>query len=726
MTALFGKFKSSVLQNKKFFLVYLIVILVLVLSFIILYILGNIERKGYLSEFKQNIENNYGFRISYYSKIFRHGDIYGVYPIVKEKPEYIIRINFDGNGSPFGNLLSKKELDNNYRMSIYYKLKIKNDVIIFVLLFIFIFPAIYFYIIKNIGIYYKSYILFFILNSLIYFSLLYLILPQFSILKFKFNFADFALGYIFIMIAFNLLKQNILLTLIFMIFQDFSFFVIEPISLTAQNTILLFTDIPILYVSLIKVLSMNMKIIVVFVTVIYFSILLLLLTLFIYNLIIEKRSTAFALIFYISILSYLIFFRDREIIIWAANFYNNANRNGIIDTINYKINYNRINTRKHTKEEVRNALNILVEKESYRDYSNLLLTNNSNKRNIFLIFLESFYDYSHFTNLFEKDPFPEEYRKWANNSRKIPPNSGSGSFYARLAGLTASSPLYPKIQNSILEYTLTKLLMENGYDSIALEEAESTYNLNSFLPAIGFKNVIFNLGITNIDNYIRENYFTNLTFLYGFTLFGHSGFRLSNDLNIRNNNKKLLDKIRESDLASFIETLESSVITSIEIIKIRDTILKYYPNALIIFKHDHLYPYLRGIIENSSIDNDIKMSFLNDNAPTPILIWDGTNGAYKAPNNFVPENIPMFIALNAGVTNYKNSIISLLYKEEIDGFISTYHKYYRITNDTLLLENNIDETSKIFKYENAQRILSQDIFQGKKYYYDLIKEYNNN
>ena len=117
------------------------------------------------------------------------------------------------------------------------------------------------------------------------------------------------------------------------------------------------------------------------------------------------------------------------------------------------------------------------------------------------------------------------------------------------------------------------------------------------------------------------------------------------------------------------------------------------------------------------------MSFLNDNAPTPILIWDGTNGAYKAPDNFVPENIPMFIAVNAGVTNYKNSMISLLYKEEIDGFISTYHKYYRITNDTLLLENNIDTTSKIFQYENAQRILSQDIFQGKKYYYDLIKEH---
>ena len=80
----------------------------------------------------------------------------------------------------------------------------------------------------------------------------------------------------------------------------------------------------------------------------------------------------------------------------------------------------------------------------------------------------------------------------------------------------------------------------------------------------------------------------------------------------------------------------------------------------------------------------------------------------------------MFIAINAGATNYKNSIISLLYKENIDNTISTYHKYYKITNNSLIIENNVDENSDIFKYENAQKILSQDIFQGKKYYYELI------
>ena len=92
----------------------------------------------------------------------------------------------------------------------------------------------------------------------------------------------------------------------------------------------------------------------------------------------------------------------------------------------------------------------------------------------------------------------------------------------------------------------------------------------------------------------------------------------------------------------------------------------------------------------------------------------------------MPENIPMLIAINAGITNYSSSVISLLYKENIDNTISTYHKYYKITNNALILENEVDENSDIFKYENAQKILSQDIFQGKKYYYDIINDLKTN
>ncbi|MDO7020904.1 hypothetical protein Q5M86_08975, partial [Brachyspira innocens] len=481
--------------------------------------------------------------------------------------------------------------------------------------------------------------------------------------------------------------------------------------------------------SLLAVLSLKMKIITIVATIIYFSIILLLVSLFIYNLIKMKRSTSIVMVSSILIFIFAIFFRKTNLEIWKVDFLFFSNRNGIIDTINYRINYDRITNIKYSKEDISQAINVLKSFEEKRDYSNLILQSiTDNKRDIFLIFLESFYDYSHFTNMFDKDPFPEEYRQWANNSRKISPNDGGGSFNARLTGLTASSPLTPKMQNTKNKYSLPHLLDCNGYYTIALEEADNTYNLNTFLPSIYFDEIVFKLGTTNIDNYLQTNIknFNSPIFVYGFTTLGHTGVHIDNDLNIASNNENFMNYFSNDDKLKIIETMDNSAMTAIEVIKTRDTILQYYPNALIIFKHDHLYSYLRGIIENSSIDNDIKMSFLNDNAPTPILIWDGTNGAYKAPDNFVPENIPMFIAVNAGVTNYKNSMISLLYKEEIDGFISTYHKYYRITNDTLLLENNIDTTSKIFQYENAQRILSQDIFQGKKYYYDLIKERTDN
>ena len=721
MISVFNKYKNIILSNKKFMYIYFIIISAVILTLLILFILGNIERKCYLSEFTYNGEA-YNFKINYYNKIFRHNDIYGVYAYFYNQPKYIKEIEYQEGGSPFGSLYSENNILYDDKIDVYYKLKLKPKLIIYILLVIFLIPLFYF---KLINI---KYLLLISINTAIYYILIGFVMPSFNMVKLRFSIADIILSNLFLIIAYHLYNKKILLTIIFFIFQTFSFFVIEPISLTAQNTILLFSDIPILYKSLIEVLPKNIKIITIIVTIIYFISLIILIYFIIRNIINMKRNKAIAAIVLIFVLLFLIFFKPMKIEIWAVDFYANASRKGIIYSINYKINYDRINNKKYTKEDVLNAITILADKESNRDYSNLLLTNSTNnKRDIFLIFLESFYDYSHFTNLFEKDPFPKEYRDWANNSRKIVPNTGGGSFYARLSGLTASSPLYPKTQSKIIESALPDILYKNGYNTIALEEAENTYNLANFLPNIGFQNIIFKIGNKNMATYLKTN-FNNLDkplFVYGFTFIGHTGSHVKNDFNIKENNKNFFSFFKNENINDLVETLDNSVITSIEILKIRDIILENHTNALIIFKHDHLYPYLRGIIENSSIEDNMKMNFLNDNAPTPILIWDGTNGAYKAPNNFVPENIPMFIALNAAITNYENSIISLLYKEEIDGMISTYHKYYKITNDTLILESNVNEDKEIYKYENAQRILSQDIFQGKKYYYDLIKDSTN-
>ncbi|WP_157149399.1 hypothetical protein [Brachyspira pilosicoli] len=716
-----NKIKNLILTNKKFSIVYFTLILLISLSLCILSILGNIERTGYLSNFEETLDNYYSCKINYYNnKFFRHSDIFGVYPYFNYDTDYIFK---DNEGSPFCKLLSYYDLKYDDKIDIQYRLKLKIKFIAYILLFILILPIIYFFRIK-IKYYYKSYILLLLLiHCAIYFSIFYIILPKFSLPQFKFNFADFLITYISTIIVYKLLNKNKLLTSIFIGFQTLSFFIIEPIALTFQNTVLLFTDIPDLYPTLINVLSFPMKIVTIAVTIIYFSIIIILIIAFIYNLKILKKITILSIIICLCISSYILFFRPRDMLIWDTNFIGNANQNGIIDTINFRINYDKLNNQKHSKKEVENALSFLIEKEQNRDVSDLLVEGSkNNKRDIFLIFLESFYDYSHFVNIFDKDPFPEEYRKWANASQKTTPNTVGGSFYARLAGLTASSPLYPKTQSEKINNTLISLLNEEGYYTLALEEAWHSYNLNNFLPSICFQNIIFELGTTNIDSYIKNNLnnFNKPIFVYGFTILGHTGSHVGNDFNIAEKNKKFMNYFNENDKLNLIETIDNSVITAMEIIKTRDTILQYSPNALIIFKHDHLYPYLRAIVERSTIDENIKKSFLEDSSPSPLLIWDGTNGAYKAPVNIVPENIPMFIAINAGATNYKNSIISLLYKENIDNTISTYHKYYKITNNSLILENNIDENSEIFKYENAQKILSQDIFQGKKYYYELI------
>ena len=196
---------------------------------------------------------------------------------------------------------------------------------------------------------------------------------------------------------------------------------------------------------------------------------------------------ALAMLIVIFILTFATFFRKTKLYDWEIDFVNFANKDGIINSINYRINLERANKIVYSKEDVYKAINILKESEELRDYSSLLIGDTNSKRDIFLIFSESFYDYSHFVELFDNDPFPKEYRKWAENSRKIIPNLGGGSFYARLSGLTGSSPLYPKSITQKIHYVLPDLLKKEGYYTLALEEAGNTYNLANFLPSIGFE-----------------------------------------------------------------------------------------------------------------------------------------------------------------------------------------------------------------------------------------------
>ncbi|MEI0489872.1 hypothetical protein [Brachyspira pulli] len=123
----------KIMSRKKiyFFISSIFVIFIL----LILSILGNIERTGYLTNFmlinNNNDEYSYSFRISYYSEIFKNSDIYGVYPNLDNLESYIKSINMNEQGSPFGSLISTKELKYDDKIdNIEYTLKLKYDNII--------------------------------------------------------------------------------------------------------------------------------------------------------------------------------------------------------------------------------------------------------------------------------------------------------------------------------------------------------------------------------------------------------------------------------------------------------------------------------------------------------------------------------------------------------------------------------------------------------------------
>ena len=109
-------------------IIYLSLSILLLTTLIILQILGSKERVGYLSDFEiiEKSKSNYiyDFRIRYYDKVFRNSDIYGVYLITNNLPEYIKEIKMNESGSPFGSFISDKIIEEE-KIDINYILKLK-------------------------------------------------------------------------------------------------------------------------------------------------------------------------------------------------------------------------------------------------------------------------------------------------------------------------------------------------------------------------------------------------------------------------------------------------------------------------------------------------------------------------------------------------------------------------------------------------------------------------
>ena len=573
------------------------------------------------------------------------------------------------------------------------------------------------------------YFISFFIILILYFLLIDFLFPFMSLGNFEFHVMDIIYVYWFSVIAYNICdyiptKKRLIISYSFVIVAIFSFFSIEPLGISVVTKPLFFTDMPDLYPSLIEVVPLYLQIITIASTILYFSLLIAFALYFIYRLYKMykiKRVKSILLIVVVILTTYLSFFRPVKINSIYANYFDIANSKGIINTISHRIYFDKeYNNIECNLNDVRNAINLLSKRSV--DVSKLIMPYSDDtvtNRSVFLIYLESFYDYSHFASLFDKDPFPEEYRKWAKASSKVGPNDGNGSLFARLSGLTASSPIFPKKPDStIITKTLPFLFRDKGYNVIALEESGITYYLNKLFPNIGVEKTVFNLGITNIKNYIKNNISEEKVFVTGFTFLGHANTHVNNDINFASNNQRFMRKIDKKNRAVLVETLENSAMTAIDIIETRDIILEKYPDAIIIFKHDHLYPYLKNIIYNSSIDESIKISFLSSYAVNPLLIWNGKDGAYKLEDGFPPENIAMFIAVNTKL-DYTNSLIELLYKENTDNIIRFYNSFY--TNSYGNIRRiEVDRDSLSYKYNHAQRVISEDIFRGSKYFNSLI------
>ncbi|TXJ57021.1 hypothetical protein [Brachyspira aalborgi] len=158
-------------KNKNLFLkIYIPFVIIISVALIILQILGSKKRVGYLTDFKLNVSktlelnnleniNNkldeegiknylltnenitnyiYHFRIRYYDKVFRNNDIYGVYPDLSNLPYYIKNVKMDGDGSPYGNFISYKLINEEKIDNINYKLRVKPEIINPVIIIFFI------------------------------------------------------------------------------------------------------------------------------------------------------------------------------------------------------------------------------------------------------------------------------------------------------------------------------------------------------------------------------------------------------------------------------------------------------------------------------------------------------------------------------------------------------------------------------------------------------------
>ncbi len=721
--------------------IFLILNIFVLSVFLITIPLSRVERKGYIDFDRVSAYTKIGDVYRFYSElkpesvIFQRSDLFDIHVDTKRLPSSINSIS----GSTGISIVSKVDIysDNFDKKNtyFYYTTTHKPDVYLYII-FLSSICLLYFAfrkaIIESIGINIiismSIYILFLLLNNYVF----QLFLKTFIIF-------DALFLIVFSFIIFYLSNKNKIITGLSILSFIMYFFVGQNILMTYQGRLFSLNELIIFWKSVFVISQLHFRIIMIIVTGLLISVILTCLFWILRSTI--KDFNIKKIVAIVAIFSFVILFNNYSPFnvqlgnSVGVDYKRMSNRYGVILAKNLQAKIDKLSKSIVTEEEVLSAINLIKTYINKRDIEQLLLPTTKQslaeyghieQRDVYIIILESFYDYSHFVSLFDSDPFNKEFRDWSNNSARIGPYTGSGSFYARLASLTGSSPFFPS-SSAKYNHFLPNLFKEAGYKTIALEEAGSTYSLSSILPAMSFETIQFSIGNAQLHNYIHDNIVVidEPKFVYGFTFLGHTGgwnsltAEMTSRYNIDSNITTFMSKFEDKQVSGSVkETLLLSVITADEVIKIRDSILEKSPNALIILKHDHLAGSIIGGISVSTIDSSMKNAFLNNAAVSALLIWDGTNGAYKAPAGLVAENIPLFVALNTPI-NYKNTALELFYKDIIDNQISSYNNYYNIiAEDELRTAENVHDD--LLELEKAVNTITKDIFIGKQHTYKLL------
>lgn len=420
---------------------------------------------------------------------------------------------------------------------------------------------------------------------------------------------------------------------------------------------------------------------------------------------------------------------NKEVDIWHQDPHTNFFGYGILSVIQAEQKVTHINI---TQEEVLESLENLKKLEEQRIQYPVSLspkTMPTNKRPIIMIIFESFYDFKHFYSLFDQNPFPKSYLDIVQPFNYTGPNQTFGSFQARFVSLTgAYHSIHPK-RKEIVYPTLPYELSKYGYTTIALESMQNTYSLSTYYKLWGFDKQYFQLyGVDwagrriapdtyekNITR-ILQNTPENITpFYFGFTYLGHgSSCAFTDKLPDPENIEHFLSYFADDKKHNAKQLLKANIFNAGRLISIKNMILNKFPDALIVFKSDHYSTELNQSLRESSLPKDMLDSFFQDPAPLPFIVFDGTNGILELPYGFSPANIPLMILAEAGLP-YKNTFISMLYRETPGNIINIYDRLFIKKGSKF--ENFTTNISSLKSYE----ILSFDLYQGKSYSLDAME-----